>query len=178
MTHKGLAVYRSKYGAAKVYSALLHEETDCDVLPLDKYRGPESADYDWCVFIGGIYAGGIGGIRQFQTRYQPVPGQKLAVFAVGASPLDAQAVELLRERTRKGPLAGAELFYGRGIWNLDRMGLKDRMLCTMLLKSVKKRSVDDLEPWMAALLEAGNQSCDWTDPGYLAPLLTYLRAGA
>ena len=176
MAHKGLAVYRSKYGAAEAYGAMLQEETGCDVLSLDRYRGPESADYDWCVFIGGVYAGGIGGIRQFQGRYQPVAGQKTAVFAVGASPSDPQAVKLLRARTCRGPLAAAELFYGRGAWDPDRMGRKDRLLCTMLLKSVKKRDPNTLEPWMSALLEAGDSARDWTDPMYLAPLTEYLRS--
>ncbi len=33
----------------------------------------------------------------------------------------------------------------------------------------------DLERWMRALLEAGGQPRDWTNPASLAPLLAYLR---
>ncbi|MCI8524361.1 MAG: hypothetical protein HFF17_00200 [Oscillospiraceae bacterium] len=33
----------------------------------------------------------------------------------------------------------------------------------------------DLERWMRALLKAGGQPRDWTNPASLAPLLAYLR---
>lgn len=170
----GLVVYRSKYGAAQRYAGLLRQETGCDVLALSDFRGPEAAGRDWVVFAAGIYAGGLGGVKEFQARYRPAPGQKAALLAVGASPFDEQAVAQLRARSRKGSLAGAALFYARGAWDLDRMGLKDRAMCKLLLSSVKKRPPDTLEPWMAALLEAGEQTRDWTNSAFLAPLLDFL----
>lgn len=171
---KGLVVYRSKYGAAKRYAELLQQETGCDVLALPDFRGPEAAGRDWVVFAAGIYAGGLGGVKEFQARYRPAPGQTLAVLAVGASPFDEQAVAQLRARSRKDSLAGAALFYARGAWDLSRMGLKDRAMCKLLLNSVKKRPPETLEPWTAALLEAGDSACDWTDAAFLTPLLDFL----
>lgn len=171
---KGLVVYRSKYGAAQRYAELLRQETGCDVLELSDFHGPESAEYGWVVFTAGVYAGGLGGWKAFQSRYRPAGGQKAAVLAVGASPFDEQSVNLLRSRSCTGSLAGAELFYARGAWDLSRMKWNDRTLCKLLLKSVKQRDPETLEPWMAALLEAGDSACDWTDAAFLAPLLDFL----
>ena len=47
------------------------------------------------------------------------------------------------------------------------MTFLDRKLCQMLIKSVKKKNPEDLAVWEKALLEAGNQKMDWTDPQYL-----------
>lgn len=176
MDNKGWIVYRSKYGASRRYAERLQQELNCGMQEIDRYQGPETAGCSWVIFIGGVYAGGIGGIETFRKRYRPVDVQKLAVLAVGASPFDEQAVALLKSRSCKGSLVHAEVFYGRGVWDLAHMGLKDRTLCKMLLKSVAKRDTAHLEPWMTALLEAGDAPADWTDRAYLLPLLEFLSA--
>ena len=73
-------------------------------------------------------------------------------------------------------MSGIPLFYGRGAWNLAGMTFTDRTLCKMLQKAVAKKNPAEYEPWEAALMEAGEQACDWTAENYLYPLYDFLKA--
>ncbi len=55
------------------------------------------------------------------------------------------------------------------------MSFKDRTLCNMLRKAVSKKDPADLEIWEKALIEAGEDKCDWTDRKYIGPLLACIR---
>lgn len=170
---KILILYRSKYGASARYAAML--EAAADVRPLADWRRADLASYDALALIGGVYAGGVSGLSEFRRCLRRFRGKRAAVFCVGASPPCPEALSALRARCLRGGPAGLEVFYGRGAWDPARMTRRDRLLCRMLQASLAKRPPADLEPWMRALLEAGDQPRDWTDPADLAPLLAYLR---
>ena len=61
-----------------------------------------------------------------------------------------------------------------GVDTEGAMTAVDRTLCKMLQKSLAKKDPSEYEPWMRALMRAAGKSCDWTDPAYLQPLLTWL----
>ena len=54
------------------------------------------------------------------------------------------------------------------------MSIVDRNLCSLLRKAVAKKDPKDYEGWEQALMEAGDDKCDWTDKRYLEPLLAAL----
>ena len=70
-------LYKSKYGATKKYVSWLREELSCSVFPADKAVIKNLAAYDSIVLAGGIYAGGISGIRFLQKNYEQIKTQKL-----------------------------------------------------------------------------------------------------
>ena len=41
------------------------------------------------------------------------------------------------------------------------MSFKDRTLCNLLRKAVAKKDPSDYEIWEKALMEAGDNNCDW-----------------
>lgn len=171
---KALVLYRSKYGSAAKYARMLGETLDCPVQELGK-RLPDLSEYGQIVFVGGIYAGGVSGLNVLRKGQRVWQGKKLALLAVGASPCDEKAIEELRARCCVGVLAGVPLFYARGAWDESKMDRKDRFLCSLLQKAVAKKPPEECEAWMAALLQAAGQVCDWTDRAYLEPLLACLR---
>ena len=74
-----------------------------------------------------------------------------------------------------GPLQGVPVFYARGAWDQANMTFKDRTLCGMLRKAIAKKKSEELEPWMVALLEAGDSAADWTDLAYLEPVIAWIN---
>lgn len=58
---------------------------------------------------------------------------------------------------------------------MDKMSFIDRNLCKMLQKSVEKKDPENLKVWERALLEAGEQACDWTEKEYILPILEELK---
>lgn len=170
-----LVFYKSKYGATKKYADMLKKELSCDILDLKDFKKALLKKYDCMIFAGGIYASGISGIRILQKNYAELKHKKIAVFCVGASPMNEKALEEIKAQNLKEELEEIPLFYGRGAWNESLMSLKDLLLCKMLQKTIAKQDPDSHEPWMKALLSASGQICDWTDRTYLTPLLKYIR---
>lgn len=171
---KGIILYQSKYGATKKYAQWLAEATGFDVAETKKADIRQVAQYDTVILGGGVYASGIAGLSFLRRHMDKLAGKKVIAFCVGASPYDEAAVQQIVQHNMKGVLAGVPLFYCRGAWDEEAMGLVDRMLCRMLQKAVAKQDASTLEPWMAALLSAVGQKCDWTDRKHLAPILAEL----
>ena len=173
--NKVLIVYRSKYGATKKYVDMLRDELDCDVMESRDHSGIEFEKYRGIIFAGGIYASGISGLDVLRKNYKRLKAQRVAVFCVGASPFDEKAILEIKNHNLQGELTDIPVFYGRGMWSESEMNLIDRTLCKMLQKSIAKKDAGLHEPWMKALLSAVGQSCDWTDPKYLIPLIEYIN---
>lgn len=172
--NKSIILYRSKYGAAQTYAQWLAELTGFLCVALSKEVWRQAAECQTLVLCGGVYASGIAGLSALKKHLPELNAQRVAVFCVGASPYDKEALEQLRLHNMTGPLQSVPLFYGRGAWDESRMSLPDRTLCRMLQRSVAKKDPADCEPWMRALMSAAGQRCDWTDRSYLLPLLEHL----
>lgn len=171
---EGIILYRSKYGATKKYADWLCEQTGYDCTETSKATLSQVREYDCMILCGGIYASGIAGISFLKKYYKQLDGKKIAVFCVGASPYDEKAFAEIKAHNLKEDLKDIPVFYGRGIWDEERMTFKDRTLCKILQRAVAKKEPDTYEPWMAALMSAIGQKCDWTDKKYLKPLLEYM----
>lgn len=171
----GVILYQSKYGATKRYADWLLEETGFKCVETRKADINEIITYDTIILGGAIYASGIAGLSFLKKNIKKLAGKKIVVFCCGASPYEEKAVQQIREHNMKGDLSDIPLFYCRGAWNLDAMSFKDRTLCKLLRKSVEKKDPSEYELWEKALMEAGDDKCDWTDKKYLDPILECIR---
>lgn len=170
----GIIIYQSKYGATKKYVQWLQDMTDFCCVETPKAIVNEVAQYETVILCGGIYASGIAGLSFLKKNMDKLKDKKLAIFCVGASPYDESAFEEIKKHNLTGALKDIPLFYGRGAWDEAKMKFVDRALCKMLHKAIVKKDPGTYEPWMKALMDAGGQSCDWTDKKYLSPLLDEL----
>ncbi len=172
---KGIIIYQSKYGATKKYADWLTASLGYDCLETPNATAADVQEYEYIILCGGIYASGIAGLSFLKKNYPALQNKKLAIFCVGASPYDEKALAEIKAHNLKNDLQNIPLFYGRGAWDEDAMSFKDRTLCKMLQKAIGKKDPSTYEPWMAALMSAVGQKCDWTDKAYLKPLIAYMN---
>lgn len=172
---KGIILYKSKYGATKKYANWLAEETGFPCAEVNKADFQQVKACDIIILGGGIYASGISGISFLKKNISSLNGKKIAVFCCGASPYDKKAFNEIKAYNLKGSLSDIPCYYCRGAWNMTSMSFKDRTLCNMLRKVVSKKSPDDYEVWEKALMEAGDNDCDWTDKNYLKPIIEFIN---
>lgn len=173
--HRTAVVYSSKYGSAERYAHWLAHALDAELLPAQGLTPQALEHFDTLLMGGGVYAGGVAGLKLLQKHPQLTQGRRVAVFAVGASPFEASAVENLRRRLLPGALQRIPLFYLRGAYDESRMSLPDRTLCRILRRSLERHPPEHPEPWMTAMLECGSRRADWTDPAALQPLIDFVR---
>ena len=171
----GVILYKSKYGATRQYADWLADATGFRLVEAGAVKSEDFASCDAVIFGGGIYASGIAGLPILKKNMDLLAGKKVLAFCVGASPFDKTAFQGIVQQNMKDELSSIPLFYCRGAWAPDKMSFKDRALCKMLRKMVAKKEPAACEPWMAALLQAGDSQCDWTDKRYLEPILSALQ---
>lgn len=174
MILNGLILYQSKYGASARYAKWLSEKTGFEKVDM-KEEYPDLGQINTLIYCAGVYAGGISGLSAFCKAHPQLSRMHFSVLAVGASSYNQTAVDTLKAASLKGNFKDVPLFYARGIWDLHAMTLKDRTLCRMLQKMVARKKPEEIEPWMADLLSAGDQAMDWTDPVYLEPVLQWVQ---
>lgn len=172
---RGIIVYQSKYGATKKYADWLVDELGYDCIETKKAKVNDLLKYEVIILGGGVYASGIAGLGFLKKNIGKLEDKKIAVFAVGASPYDENAIQQIRDLHFKEALKDISLFYCRGAWDEENMKFFDRKLCNMLQKVVAKQNPDEYEPWQKALMCSVGQKCDWTDKMYLEPLLKYIQ---
>lgn len=171
----GIILYQSKYGATKKYAQWLSEETDFPYIEIKQAKISDVQQYDTVILGGGIYASGIAGLSFLRKHIKNLQGKQIIVFCDGASPYDEKAYQEIVAHNMKDQLSGIPCFYCRGAWDMDAMNVIDRNLCKMLRKSVAKKDPKEYEIWEKALMEAGDEKCDWTNKKYIEPILKELK---
>lgn len=172
---KGIVLFQSKYGAAKRYAEWIAEETGFTCVETKKAKVEDIREYDVIILGGGLYASGIAGLSFLKKNYKTLKEKRIVVFCVGASPYDEEALKAVAEHNMKDELAAIPCFYCRGAWDMSAMNAIDRNLCKMLRKAVSKKDPSEYEVWEKALMAAGDNSCDWTDKSYIAPILNAIK---
>ena len=171
-----LVIYGSKYGSSERYAHMIEKSIKCKTVKADYITSDMIKSACTLIFIGGIYAGKIRGLDALRKKIHFFNGNNVILVAVGASPYDESSVKMLRKKCVNGFPEGTAFFYARGAYNEKGMTFTDRTICRMLRKSISKKAPDELEPWMIAMLEAGENSCSWVNESYLQPVYTYIKA--
>ena len=171
-----LVIYSSKYGSSEQYARMIEKNIKCKTVKAESITSDMIKSACTLIFIGGIYAGKIRGLDALRKKIHVFNGNNVILVAVGASPYDESSVKMLRKKCVNGFPEGTAFFYARGAYNEKAMTFTDLTMCRMLRKSISKKAPDELEPWMIAMLEAGENSCSWVNESYLQPVYTYIKA--
>ncbi len=174
---KAIVLYESKAGYTGKYAVWLAEALGCQACELHTFDAAALGDCDTVVFGGGLYAGGINGLKSFRSLLRARQGQdtRVAVFATGASPAREEVVAEIRDRN----LSDEEkerfgFFYLRGGFDYSRLNRTDRFAMSLLrlklrLTPAKKRTGD-----ARGMLAAYEKPVDFTRKRNLRPLLSWL----
>ena len=172
---KVLVLVQSKYGASRQYARWLAERIASDLAETKNFDPKNFDRYARIVLVGGVYAGTVAGVDFLKKHRARLNGKMIAVFAVGASPADADELNRMQHWLNER-LPDAALFYGRGRYDEQQMNFMDRTLCRMLKKSLLKKDPATLKPWARAMLESEVRgACDWCDPNASEPLCSDLK---
>lgn len=169
---KTIVVYKSKTGYTKKYAQWIAEELNCGIK--ENASLSDIMEYDTVIFGGGMYAGGMNGVKLIRRNLDKLSGKKLILFAVGSNPgRDEDIIPFWNRLFTEEQQENMGLFYLRGGFDYSKLGLKDKILMNMLKKHLQKLenpSEDDL-----GLLAAYDTPIDCTDRANIAQLVEYAR---
>lgn len=171
---KAIVIYRSKTGFVKKYAEWIAEDLSTKAVPGDEITIEDLLEYDTIIFGGGLYAGGINGIKLIKKNLDKLKGKKIVLFATGASPGRKEEIDGVWDKNfTKEEQNEIDFFYLRGGFNYDKLGVKDKMLMTLLKKKLQGKK--DLTEDEKGMLDAYDHPVDFTDRGNIRDLIDLVK---
>ncbi len=171
---KTVVVYNSQTGFTKRYALWIAEATGADHFELSEAKKKSMDKYGAIVYGGWACAGSINKLNWFKSNIDKWPDKKLAVFCVGASPIDSPEIDAALKRN----FSGAEwekigVFYCPGGFNYEKMPALSKLMMKMFIKTLKsKKGKTEAEEEMVKMISS---SYDISDRKYIEPILEYLK---
>ena len=178
---KSMILYGSHYGSARCYAQKLSEQTG---IPAFSYRDAQKPfDLGTIVYLGGLYAGSVPGLKKTLRGLSLQAGQKLVIVTVGlANPEIPKNRENIRRSLQKQLSAGlfetAKIFYLRGALDYPKLSLQHRAMMAMLHRCLKNKPVAQWSDEDRLLMETYGKQVDFVDFDALQPIIEELQSDA
>ncbi len=172
---KTIVIYNSQTGFTKKYAQWIAQETKGDCVELSKAKKMTLDSYDAIVYGGWAIAGSISKLKWFKKNIHKWSDKKLAVFCVGASPIENPDIEIaLPKNFTDEELKVLKWFYCTGGLNYDKMSVTSRTLMKMFVKSLDSKK-DKTEEEINQI-RIMSSSYDYSDVKYIKPIIEYLNS--
>lgn len=173
---KTIVIYRSKTGFTRKYAEWIASELGSEIAEYRQIRPEKLHEYDTIIYGGGLYAGGINGLKSFEKNLPYVRDRKIIVFATGATPDRPETTQELRELNfSKDQLEYLHFFYLRGGFDFSKLGLKDKILMSLLKAKLCMTPESKRTPDETGMLAAYQNPADFTKKKYMEELLELAR---
>ncbi len=174
--NKAVVIYESKYGSTKRYAHWIAGELSCPVYEKKKFKTQDFAKYDVIIYGGGLYAGGVSGIKLITQNWNLLAGKKVFLFTCGlANPDDPYNISSIRTSLSKilseEMLNQIKLFHFRGGIDYSRLNLVHKSMMAMLRRMLLKKDEKNLRDEDKQLLATYGKCVDFTDRESIRPLV-------
>lgn len=178
---KTIVIYESRYGFTKRYAEWISEALACPLAERKSFRPKDFARYDIILYGGGLYAGGVSGIRLIAKNRRLLSGKKVVLFTCGvADPNNPDNVSHIRESLSRALtkewMASIEIFHLRGGIDYGRLHFVHRAMMSMLRRMLLKKPDSQRSSEDRQLLASYGKMTDFTDRKSIRPLTGYIRS--
>lgn len=176
-----VVIFESKYGFTKRYAKWIADALSCPLFEKKSFHPQKLARYDTIIYGGGLYAGGVSGIKLLTKNWPLLSEKQVILFTCGlADPADPENVRHIRESLAKAlppdMLEKLQLFHFQGGIDYSRLSLLHRSMMAMLRKMLLKQDPQNLNEESKYLLETYGKCLDFTDRDSISPLTAYVRS--
>ena len=174
---KTVVVYKSKTGFVKKYAEWIAEELHADLFEAGTIKPEKLASYDAIVYGGGLYVGGINGVKLITNNLHMLKGKRIAVFGTGAAPGRPEVLTEVRDQNFSAEdLKYLRYFYMRGGFDYGKLPPVQKILMTLLKWKIewkKKRKVP-LHGDESGMLHAYGKPANFTQRKNISELVKYM----
>lgn len=174
-------IYESKYGSTKRYAEWIGRSLSCPVFPRKQFNPRSITRYNTIIYGGGLYAGGVSGIKFVIRNWNKLSNKNVILFTCGlADPENPDNISHIQNSLSKilpeEILTHLHLFHLRGGLNYPRLSLLHKFMMSMLRKMLLKKdpgSLTEEDRQLLNLLETHKESVDFTDRSTIKALTDY-----
>ncbi len=180
--HQTVVLYQSHYGFTKRYAQWIAEALSCPACESKKFPVQELSRYDTVIFGGGLYAGGVNGVKFIRKNWKLLSGKRVILFTCGlANPDSPENTANIRKSLAKALpdeiFRHLRLFHLRGGIDYSRLNFPHKSMMAMLKKMLLKKETDSgLTPEDRMVLETFGKSLDFTERESIQPLADFINS--
>ena len=169
---KQAIIYGSEYGTTRRYAERLAQLTG---IPAVDYTSAKELDgIELVIYLGGLYAGGVKGLKHMVKRLPT--GVQLILVTVGlADVTDPENVRRIQNSVRRqlppALLENTTLFHLRGGIDYSRLHFTHKTMMTLLYNKARHLPEEKKDAETRAIIETFNQKVDFVDFASLEPIL-------
>jgi len=165
-------IYKSRYGTTKRYAEWIAEALDAPIYECGEIKPSQLSDYDLVVYGGGLYAGGIDGVKLVAGELCP----RLVLFTVGlADPQITDFTPFLKKAFAPEQLAKTKVFHFRGGIDYKKLSLVHKGMMAMVKRSAEKLPAEERNSDDMGIIDTYGKQVDFTDKAAIAPLVEYAK---
>lgn len=167
-----IIIYGSEYGSTKRYAERLSEITGIEAVNYKEVK--DIGDYKRVVYLGGLFAGGVMGLKK--TVSKMTSQQELILATVGMTdPNEATYFEGIRKALKAQLPASLydenKIFHLRGAIDYSMLGFKHRIMMKMFHSMLLKKPESELTADAKTVLETYGKKVDFVDYDGLKPII-------
>lgn len=175
---KSAIIYGSRYGSARRYAEEFSERIGVPACAFDE--GPDLRDCEVLAFFGGMYAGGVLGLKQTLRGLEGEMPRRLLIATVGlADPREAENEKNLRtaveRQVPKALLPRTEVFHLRGGVDYAKLSLAHRGMMRLVYEKARRMPEAERGAEDRAILETYGKAVDMVDFAALEDICAALR---
>lgn len=165
---KIVVIYESKYGYTKRYAKWIADALSCPVFERKQFRSRNFSQYEVIIYGGGLYAGGVSGIKTLSQNWHILSRKRVILFTCGlADPDKPDNISSIRKSLAKvlskEMLEHIRFFHLRGGIEYSRLNFVHRTMMAMLRKMLLKKDSSELSEEDKQLLATYGKCVDFTD---------------
>ena len=172
---KNIAViYKSIYGTTKRYAEWIADDLDASIFEAANIKPSQLLDYDVVIYGGGLYAGGIIGVKLVTAS----PCNSLIVFTVGAAnPSTTDYSGILKKNFTPELLSETKIFHLQGGIDYNKLGFAHKIMMAWVKKFRVEKNPELRSDEDKMFMESYGDKFDCTNRAAIKLLVDYARGG-
>ena len=161
-----IIIYGSQYGTTRKYADELAKRTNIESKSYEDVIDIEQ--YNTVIYIGGLYAGGVLGMKKTLAKISQCQNKKIIIATVGlADPMDADNTDNIKSNMKrqlsKELYENAHIFHFRGGIDYSYLNFKHKTMMGLLYKKAVGLPEEKKTAEIKAMIETYNQKVDFVD---------------
>ena len=173
MPKKILVAYTSKYGSTRKYAEWIASALDADLFASQAVEPKVLSQYDVVIYGGGLYAGGIAGVKRVTIN----PCKNLIVFTVGlADPNSTDYSAIINKNFTPELLAKTKFFHLRGGIDYKKLGPIHKVMMAMMKGMIQRKPESEREAADKEFLNTYNSKVNFEDKQTIDSVIAYVKS--
>ncbi|WP_101909444.1 flavodoxin domain-containing protein [Marasmitruncus massiliensis] len=172
MSKKILVAYTSKYGSTRKYAEWIASALNADLFAAQTVEPKVLSQYDIIIYGGGLYAGGIAGVKLVTQN----PCKNLIMFTVGlANPHSTDYSAIINKNFTPELLERTKFFHLRGGIDYKKLSPVHKVMMAMMKGMIQRKPESEREVDDKEFLNTYNSKVNFEDKRTIDSIISYVE---